>query len=103
MHQPADVGGKLLRLGAGEQHAVVERVQEPLLADPAPPVDQLAVHDGDLSGRPAKTDESQLEPKAQGLPKWHRKLCLSRCSRVHPRCTLKTARLARAFGQKRIS
>ena len=54
VHQPADVDGELLRLGAGQQHAVVERVQEPLLADPAAPLDQLAVHDRDLACRPAE-------------------------------------------------
>ena len=37
VQQPADVDGELLRLGAGQEHAVVERVQEPRLADPASP------------------------------------------------------------------
>ena len=55
VHQPADVDGELLRLGAGQQHAVVERVQEALLAEPAPALDQLAVHDRDLPGRAAET------------------------------------------------
>ena len=71
VQQPADVGGELLRLRPGQQHAVVERVQEPLLADPALFLHQLAVHDGDLPRRPAKTDETQLEPETQGLPKIH--------------------------------
>ena len=36
VHQPADVGRELLRLRAGQHHAVVQRVQEAPLADPAP-------------------------------------------------------------------
>jgi hypothetical protein len=68
VHQPADVGGELLRFGPGQQHAVVQRVQEALLADPAPPLDQLGVHDGDLPGRPAEADEAELEPEAQRFP-----------------------------------
>ena len=32
VHQPADIGGELLRLRSGQQHAVVQRVQEPALA-----------------------------------------------------------------------
>ena len=31
VHQPADIGRELLRLGPGQQHAVVERVQKPAL------------------------------------------------------------------------
>ena len=67
VHEPADVDGELLRLGAGQQHAVVERVQEALLADPAAPLDQLAVHDGDLSRRAAEGDEAELDPEAERL------------------------------------
>ena len=44
VQQPADVDRELLRLGPGQQHAVVERVQEALLRDPAPPLDELAMH-----------------------------------------------------------
>ncbi len=71
VHQPADVGGQLLRLGAGQQHAVVQRVQEALLADPAAALDQFAVHDGDLPGRAAEADEPQLQPEAQRLAEAH--------------------------------
>ena len=58
MQQPADVDRQLLRLRAGQQHAVVERVQEALLAEPAPPLDQLSRHDGDLTSRAAERDEA---------------------------------------------
>src|SRR5215475_5781398 len=67
MHQPADVNGELLRLRTGQQHAVVERVQESLLTQPAPPLDQLTVHDRDLSRRAAEGDEPQLDPEAKRL------------------------------------
>jgi hypothetical protein len=71
VHQPADVGGELLRLRAGQQHAVVQRMQEALLADPAPLLHQFGVHDRDLPGRPAEADEAELEPEPEGLPKTH--------------------------------
>ena len=58
MHEPADIGGELLRLGAGQQHAVVQRVQEPVLADPALLLDEDAVHDRDLAGRSAEAESS---------------------------------------------
>src|ERR1044072_1518609 len=38
--EPADVDGKLCRLGAGQHHAVVERVQETLFREPTPALDQ---------------------------------------------------------------
>jgi hypothetical protein len=54
LHAGADAERRieLLRLGTGQQHAIVERVQEPRLGNPAPALDQLLVHDGDLSGPP---------------------------------------------------
>ena len=54
VHQPADVGGELLRLGPRQQHAVVERVQEAALRHPALLLDEDAVHDRDLAGRAAE-------------------------------------------------
>ena len=67
VHQPADIGGELLRLGAGQHHAVVERVQETFLGNPVAFLHQLGVHDGDLPGRTAKADEAELEPEPQRL------------------------------------
>jgi hypothetical protein len=69
MQQPAYVGSQLLRLGTGQQHAVVERVQEAAFGDPAPPLHQLLVHDGDLAGGPAEADEAQLQPETKGVGK----------------------------------
>ena len=67
VQQPADVDGELLRLGAGQQHAVVERVQEPRLADPALLLDQDAVHDRDLAGRAAEAERGDPRPDPHGL------------------------------------
>ena len=67
MHQPADVGRKLLRLGPGQQHAVVEGVQEPLLRDPALLLDQDAVHHGDLAGGTAEAQRRDPHPRPERL------------------------------------
>ena len=63
VHQPADVGGELLRLGARQQHAVVERVQEPRLGDPALLLDEDAVHDRDLPRRAAEAQQRDARPR----------------------------------------
>ena len=73
VHQPADVGGELLRLRPRQHHAVVERVQEAALGDPAPPLDQLLVHDRDLPGRPAEADEAELQPEPERLAEGNRR------------------------------
>jgi len=67
VHQPADVDGELGRLGPGQQHAVVEGVQEAPLGDPAAALHQLLVHHGDLTGRAAEADEAELQPVAEGF------------------------------------
>jgi hypothetical protein len=45
----------------------VAGVEEPLLAQSPPAVDDLAMHDGDLAGGSAEGDELELEPEAEGL------------------------------------
>ena len=67
VQQPADVDGKLLGLGTGQQHAVVQGVEEAVLADPALLLDQDAVHHRDLAGRSAKTQQRDARPAAQGF------------------------------------
>ena len=62
MHQPPDIGRQLLSFGPREQHAEVECVQEPVLADPLFLVDEDAVHHSDLPRRPAKAKGSDLSP-----------------------------------------
>jgi hypothetical protein len=54
VQQPTDVNRKLLRFGPGEQHAVIERMQESLFTDPPAPVNQFAVHDRNLPCGSAK-------------------------------------------------
>ena len=65
VHQPAQVGGQLLRLRARQQHAKVQRMQKAFFRYPAALFNQLAVHDGNLPRRAAKADEAELQPKAQ--------------------------------------
>ena len=60
MHQPADIGRELLRLGAGQQHAVVQGMQEALLGDPVLALDQIGMHERNLARWTAKADETQL-------------------------------------------
>ncbi len=68
VHHPADVGRQLLGFRTGEKHAVVQRVQEPLLADPLLLVDKNAVHDGDLPRGPAEAQAGHAAPRPERLP-----------------------------------
>ena len=68
VEQPADVDGQLLRLGAGQQRAVGQGVQESALADPASLLDELALHDGDLAGGAAEGLQRDGEPGPGRLP-----------------------------------
>ncbi len=67
VHQPADIDGKLLGFGSRQQHAVVQRVQEPGLADPAQLFHQHPVHHGDLSGGTAEAQQADPQPDPQRL------------------------------------
>ena len=67
VHQPPDVRRQLLRLRAGQDHAVVQRVQEPPLADPAAALDELAVHHGDLTSRAAEGVQPDMRPDPRSL------------------------------------
>ncbi len=49
VQEPPYVNGKLLGLGTGQQHAVVERVQEALLANPPFLLDEDTMHYRDLT------------------------------------------------------
>lgn len=70
VEQPADVDRELLCLGPRQEHAVVEGVEEPLVADPALLIDERVVHDRDLARRPTEVDEAELGPVAEGLREW---------------------------------
>ena len=94
MHEPAEIGGELHRLRARQQHAEVERVQEPRLADPAAAVHHLAVHQRDLRRRAAEGEAADPGPDPQRLAlRWHGahaglpagQLCVSSVASRHQR------------------
>jgi hypothetical protein len=66
---PPDPDGQLLRFGPGQQVAEVERVEILLLADPAAFLDQFAVHQRDLSRRPAKAEAADARRNAHQFAK----------------------------------
>ena len=67
VQQPADIGRKLLRLRPRQQHAVVQRMQEPALGDPVLFLDQDAVHHRDLPGRAAEAEHGDPQPDPEGF------------------------------------
>ena len=69
VQEPADIGRELLRLRSRQEHAEVEGVQEAALRDPLPLVDEDAVHQRDLPGRPAEADEPDRCPHLQRFAK----------------------------------
>ena len=71
VHQPADIGRELLRLGPGQQHAIVERVQETALRNPALLLDQDAVHHRDLAGGTAEAQHRDAKPDPERLAQRH--------------------------------
>jgi hypothetical protein len=64
---PADPGRELHGLWAGDQHADVQRLHELALLQPALPLDDLAMHDRDLSRGAAEGNESEPGPEAERL------------------------------------
>ena len=71
VQQPADIGRELLRLRARQKHAVIERVQETRVADPPFLLDEDAVHEGDLTGRPAEAQQRDPRPDPNRLGQGH--------------------------------
>ena len=67
VHQPADIGGELLRLRPRQQRAEVQGVQEAVFGDPAPLLDEDAVHHRDLPGRPAEGQGGDAAPDGDRL------------------------------------
>lgn len=62
---PANVGRQLHRLRAGQEHAEVEAAQKSPIVDPALLIDQNAMHEGDLSGRSAERQQTDLRPRSR--------------------------------------
>src|SRR3546814_3442167 len=84
----ADIGGELLRLGAGKQHAIVERVEESFLTNPAFFVDQDAVHHRDLPGGAAEAQRCDPRPNAGCFTKGHTVIlqdCFAACGQYRNR------------------
>ena len=69
VHEPADVDGELDRLRPRQHHAVIERVQEAVLGDPARVSRPALVHHRNQPGRSAEADKTKLEPVSKRLPK----------------------------------
>ena len=65
VQEPTRVRRELLRLRAGQQHAVVQRVEKTALVDPFAALNDLAVHDRDLTGGAAKAVEPDVRPGAK--------------------------------------
>ena len=98
VQEPADIGGKLLRLGTGQQHAVIQGVQESRLVDPFLLVHQDAMHGRDLAGRPAEAEQADLDPGPKRLAEGGQCLAFGRHSRrsgcIHGRHVAPHAALA---------
>jgi hypothetical protein len=56
VHQPADIGCKLLCFRARQQHAVAQRMEKSILGNPSLLFDEDAMHDGDLPGGSTETE-----------------------------------------------
>ena len=67
MQQPSNVDRELLRLRPGQQHAVVQGVKKPGVADPTLLLDQDPVHHRDLPRRSAKAQGRDFDPYPEGL------------------------------------
>ena len=71
MHQPAQIGGQLDGLGAWQNHAVIQGMQIAPLREPAAPLHQLPMHQGNLTRRSSKAHQPQLQPEAAGGTQAH--------------------------------
>ncbi len=69
VQQSAGVDGQLLGFRSGKEHTVIERMQETPVADPPPFLHQFRVHQPDLPGGTAKTEQADLHPDFQALSK----------------------------------
>ena len=63
MQLPPDIDRELLCFRSGKDHAMAQGMEEASVADPPLLLDQLVMHDGDVSGCTAEADPSQLAPE----------------------------------------
>src|SRR6266511_3622394 len=71
VHAPGDVDSELRRLRPWQQHREVQGTQEHSLWDPALLLDELAVHDRNLTGWATEIDEAELQPELKGFAEAH--------------------------------
>ncbi len=69
MQSPSRVGRELHGLGAGQQHAEVQGVEECRLVQPLLFVDQNAVHQRDLAGWPSEREDADARERRDGFAK----------------------------------
>src|SRR5262245_23382678 len=67
MPYPADVSREQLRLGSGQRQAVVQGIEKSVSGDPAPFLDEDAVHGGELHGGASEAQQGNARPNAQRL------------------------------------
>ena len=67
MKQPSKINCKLLRFWTRKQHAEIQRVKKPLLADPFQFIYEKPVHHRDLPSRPAKAKQADFQPDYEGF------------------------------------
>src|SRR3954452_23323764 len=106
VQKPADIGSKLLRLGTRQEHAVIQRVQKSRLTDPFLLLHQLSLHNCDLAGRSAETDETEFDPKASSLSTAWSKLSILRRSwflKLHRHCINEYSASKRSKPRRKIS
>ena len=66
---PADPYGELLRLGSGKQVAEIQGVKILVFAHPSTLIDEFAMHQRDLPGRPPEAQEPYPRADTQQLGK----------------------------------
>ena len=71
VQQPADIGRELLRLGPGQQHAVVQRVQEPLSPIQRFSSTRMRCMTAICPAGPPKLSSATRSPDAQRLARAH--------------------------------
>ena len=64
---PTEVDGELLRLRSRQQHAVTQPVEEIVEIDPASLLNQLRLHDGEVSRCAPEAHPAQFPPESERL------------------------------------
>ncbi len=67
VHGPTDIGREQLRIGSRKRQAIVQGIEKPVSGDPAPFLDEDAVHGGELHGGTSEAQQGNARPNAQRL------------------------------------